>query len=97
MPKTLSVNSDNRNPVNKLLVIILLLITVTISFYFIKHCQNKKTYNYIIEMESSNKLRETDVKNHTCYYFDDIVNVNDLHLDNILLDEKTYKNFNFNL
>ena len=36
-------------------------------------------------MESSN---ETDVKNRTCYHFDDIININDLDFDYILLDKK---------
>ena len=40
-------------------------------------------------MESNIELQEIDIKNHTCYYFDDIININDFDLDNILLDEKT--------
>ena len=39
----------------------------------------------------SNKLKETDIKNHTCYYFDNIININHLDFDNILLDGKSYK------
>ena len=30
-----------------------------------------------------NKLKEIDIKNRTCYYFDDIININDLDLDNV--------------
>ena len=44
--------------------------------------------NYI-KMESSN---ETDVKNRTCYHFDDIININDLDFDQILLDKKPWEN-----
>ena len=33
-------------------------------------------------MESNNELKEIDIKNFTCYYFDDIINNNDL--DNFL-------------
>ena len=44
-------------------------------------------------MEIDNELKETDFKNCTCYCFDDIININDLDLDIILLDEKSYKNF----
>ena len=40
-------------------------------------------------MESNIELQEIDIKSHTCYYFDDIININDFDLDNILLDEKT--------
>ena len=32
------------------------------------------------------------MKNHTCYFFDNITNINDLHLDNILLNQKSCKN-----
>ena len=42
----------------------------------------------------SNKLKEIDIKNHTCYYFDDIIENKDFDFDfdNILIDEKSYKN-----
>ena len=43
-------------------------------------------------MESNNELKETDVKKCTCYYFGDIINISDFHLNNILLDEKSYEN-----
>ena len=33
-------------------------------------------------MESNNELKEIDIKNFTCYYFDDVTNNNDL--DNFL-------------
>ena len=29
-------------------------------------------------MESNNELKETNNKNHTDYYFDDVANINDL-------------------
>ena len=35
---------------------------------------------------------EIDVKNHTCYYFNDIMRLEDIDYDNILLDEKSYEN-----
>ena len=43
-------------------------------------------------MEVSIELKEINIKNHTCYYFDDIININGLDLDNILLDETTHQN-----
>ena len=43
-------------------------------------------------MESNDKLKEIDIKNRTCYYFDDIIKIEDFDLDNILIDEKSYKN-----
>ena len=43
-------------------------------------------------MNSNNQLKEINIKNHTCYYFDDIININHLNLDNILLNEKSFEN-----
>ena len=43
-------------------------------------------------MESNYKLEEISIKNRTCYYFDDIIKLEDFDLDNILLDEKQYEN-----
>ena len=43
----------------------------------------------------NNVLKGNDIKNHTFYCFDDIIKVNDLDLDNILLDEKSYEIFEF--
>ena len=43
-------------------------------------------------MESNDKLKEIDIKNRTCYYFDDIMKVGKFDFDNILLDKKSYKN-----
>ena len=43
-------------------------------------------------MESKDELEEPDTKNHTCYYFDDIMKVRDIDFGNILLEVKIYKN-----
>ena len=43
-------------------------------------------------MESNDKLKDIDIKNCTCYYFDDIIKIEYIYLDNILIDEKSYKN-----
>ena len=43
-------------------------------------------------MESNDKLKENDVKNHKRYCFDDIIKIEDFDLDNILIDEKSYEN-----
>ena len=40
-------------------------------------------------MESTNKLKEINVKNHSCYYFNDIIKFEDFDLDDILIDEKS--------
>ena len=43
-------------------------------------------------MENKDELKEIDVKNRACYYFDDIIGDFDINFDNILLDEKLYEN-----
>ena len=47
---------------------------------------------------SNDKLKEIDTKSRTCYYFDDIIKIEDFDLDNILIDQNiliyniSYKN-----
>ena len=41
-------------------------------------------------MESKEELKETDIKNRTCYYCNDIMRVIDTDFSDILLDEKLY-------
>ena len=48
-----------------------------------------KKYN---KKESNDKLKETDIKNRRCYYFDDINKFEDFDFGNVLIDEKQYKN-----
>ena len=43
-------------------------------------------------MESNDKLNGTDIKDRMGYCFDDIIKIKDFDLDNILKDEKSYKN-----
>ena len=54
-----------------------------------KHGSKQKTQHHIYntKMGSNNELKEIDIKNSLCYYFDDII-TNDLDLD-ILLDGKS--------
>ena len=40
----------------------------------------------------SNKVKEIDIKNRTYYFFNDIINVENFDLNNIKIDEKSYKN-----
>ena len=42
-------------------------------------------------MESKNELKETDIKNYVCYYFDDIINGKNINFSNILLVKKLYE------
>ena len=43
-------------------------------------------------MDSNDKLKEIDIKNRMGYYFDDIIKIDDLNLDDVSIDEKWYKN-----
>ena len=43
-------------------------------------------------MDSNDELKEIDIKNRICYYFDDIIKIEDFSLDNVLIDEKSYEN-----
>ena len=42
-------------------------------------------------MENS-KFKKWHIKNCTCYYFDDIIKLEDFNLDNILRDKESYEN-----
>ena len=44
-------------------------------------------------MESNDELKEINIKNRTCYYFDDIIKIEDFDLDNVLVDENHMKIF----
>ena len=39
-----------------------------------------------------NELKEINIKNRACYYFDVIINGTDISFSDILLDEKLYEN-----
>ena len=40
----------------------------------------------------NNKIKDIDIENHTHYFFNDIINIKNFDLNNIKLDEKSYKN-----
>ena len=37
-------------------------------------------------------MSKVRIRNRTCYYFDDIIKLEDFDIDNILIDEKSHKN-----
>ena len=39
-----------------------------------------------------NELKKVCSKNRMCYYFDDMIKLEDLDLDNILIDDKSHEN-----
>ena len=42
-------------------------------------------------MGSNHKLKEIDIENCTCYYFDGIIKTAEFNLNNILIDEQSYE------
>ena len=40
----------------------------------------------------SNKFKDINIKNHTYYFLDDIINIKNFDPNNIKIDEKSYKN-----
>ena len=40
----------------------------------------------------NNEFKKGRIKNRTCYYFGDIIKLEDFDIDNILIDEKLHKN-----
>ena len=43
-------------------------------------------------IESNDELKEIDIKNRACYYFDDIIKIEDFDFNNILIDETSFEN-----
>ena len=43
-----------------------------------------------MKMESTDKLKEINIKNRLCFYFDDIMRVMDIDFNNILSDKKSH-------
>ena len=39
-------------------------------------------------MDGNDELKKIDIKNCACYYFDDIIKIEDFNVNNILIDEK---------
>ena len=39
-----------------------------------------------------NNVKDINIKNHTYYFFDDIINIREFDPNNIKLNEKSYKN-----
>ena len=88
-----------------LLITTILLIAVTIYCCLIKYKTKQKHLlpfydanskenwyqKYIINTES-HELKAIDITNWLCYYFDDIIKIEDFDFYNISIDEKIYKN-----
>ena len=46
-------------------------------------------------MESNGEFKKIDINNCMGYYFCDMIKIEDFGLDNILIEEKSYKNILF--
>ena len=44
-----------------------------------------------MKMNNQNKSTGIEIKNRTCYYFDDVNNIYNIDLDNLLLGQRSYK------
>ena len=68
--------------------------TKTSTTLLLHHWQIKR--NWVLKtyykIESNDKVKEINIKSRMCYYFDDIIKFGDFDVDNILVDEKLYKN-----
>ena len=40
----------------------------------------------------NNEFKKACIKNRMCYYFDDIIKLEDFDIDNILIDKKSHEN-----
>ena len=66
----------------------LLLTIIALSCYYIRKLIKAKKYINILIIQ---KWLEVDIKNFTCYYFDDKTNINNPDPDNALLNETSYE------
>ena len=46
----------------------------------------------INKLKTSNNVKDINIKNHTYYFFDDIISIKDFDPNKIKTDEKSYKN-----
>ena len=78
-------------------IMLLLIITIICYLYPNDKSKLKKTYwgadNIKVEKNPSKTVCN---KNRTCYYFDDIIKLEDFDFDNVLIDKKSYQNFPIN-
>ena len=63
-------------------------ITIDNYYYLLLLC---KTIRYNIKWKIMN-FSKVRIKIRTCYYFDDLIKLEDFRLDNVLIDENSYEN-----
>ena len=63
-----------------------------IIYYHITSQINKSKINRcIINMDSNDELKEINIRNCTCYYFGDIIKIEDFNLNKVLTDENSHE------
>ena len=67
-------------------------ITIDNYYYLLSLCKTKR---YNIKWKIIN-FKKFGIKNRTCYYFDNIIKLEDFDLDNILIDQKSHQNILIN-
>ena len=55
----------------------------------------EKFYINKCTIKMSNKVKDINMKNHTYYLFNDVINIKKFDLNNIKIDEQSYKNIIF--
>ena len=86
-------NSDEKIPVSRIIEIPIMTIVITAVFtkitriaqVFLDECL------YETQKKSKNELKEIDIKNRMCYFFDDIISGSKISFSNISLDKKLYE------
>ena len=85
-------NLEDELPLNKMIEIPSVAIVVIFAFMKITNIIHKFSVSNI-KMESKDMLNEIDIKNRTCYYYDDVMGVDKyIDFDRILLDKKSFGN-----
>ena len=72
----------------------ILLLIASVCYYCIKNQPKSEILPNNMKFKNYDELKETNIKNCTCYYFDNIFNHRDLDLDNFILNEKYNESFN---
>ena len=94
----MSINSDDKKVRYKfdcyILNTVLLVIILQIDnyYYLLSLCKTRSKEKgidaLIIKNEKINEFKKVRIKNLTCYYFDDIIKLEDFDIDNILIGPK---------
>ena len=77
---------------NTFLLAIILLSIIMIYYHYAKHRSKQKNNGTLtIQKWRKNELKKVGIKNSMCYYFHDIIKIEDFNFD-ILLDQKPLGN-----